>query len=149
MPKISISEHFAVPPERAFAALTDFANLAGVISGIQRIEVITPGPVGLGTRIRETRTMYGREATEEMQVTEWEPPHAFTLEAHSHGAHYVTRHTLVPKDGGTQVSLEFDAMPKTLGARILAVLMRRMVKSVRVLLEKDLQEAKAAAEKQR
>ncbi len=147
MPKISISEHFAVPPERAFAALTDFANLAGVISGIKRIEVLTPGPAGLGTRIRETRTMFGRDAVEEMQVTEWDPPRAFTLEAHSHGAHYVTRHALVPKDGGTQVSLDFRAMPKTLGARILAVLMRRMVKSVRGLLEKDLQEAKAAAEK--
>jgi carbon monoxide dehydrogenase subunit G len=147
MPKITLTEQFAATPERAFAALTDFAALPGVISGIKKIELLTPGPAGLGTRIRETRTMYGREAVEEMQVTEWDPPRAYTLEARSHGAHYVTRHTFTARDGGTEVTLDFAATPQTFGAHIMAFMMRRMIKGVRSLLAKDLREAKAAAER--
>lgn len=146
MPKISVSQQFDCPPERAFAAVTDFPYLANYIGGIERIDMLTDGPVGLGTRVRETRTMYGREASEEMEITGWEPPHRAVIEAHSHGAHYTSTYTFTPKNGGTNVRLVFDARPQSLGAHLMAFLMRRAVKSVRVMFENDLSDARRHAE---
>lgn len=70
--KISKSIHAA--PERVFEALTDFANAPGRIQAINRLEVLTPGPVRAGTRFRETRIMFKREDTQEMEVVEFDPP---------------------------------------------------------------------------
>ncbi|MEX1179456.1 MAG: SRPBCC family protein [Cucumibacter sp.] len=147
MAKITLNEHFATPPARAFAVLTDFASLPKIVSGIDKVEVLTVGPVGVGTRFRETRSLYGRMATEEMEVTAWEPPCSFTLEAHSHGAHYVITHALTPKGGGADVELAFATKALTPVARILSFLMQGMTKGVGELMRKDLLEAKAHAEK--
>lgn len=69
MTPIRMSTTIQAPPERAFAAFADFPHAARSVSGIERIEMLTDGPVGAGTRFRETRIMFGREATEEMKVT--------------------------------------------------------------------------------
>lgn len=147
MAKITLNEHFATPPARAFAVLTDLANLPKIISGIDKVEVLAVGPVGVGTRFRETRRLYGRMATEEMEVTAWDPPRSFTLEARSHGSHYLITHTLTPKDGGADVELAFATEALTPIARILSFLMQGMTKGVGDLMRKDLLEAKAHAEK--
>lgn len=60
-------------PERVWEALTDLQGTERVLSGVERIEVLTEGGFAVGTRWRETRRMLGREATEEMYVTASEP----------------------------------------------------------------------------
>ena len=87
---VTISETIARPIEEVFAAATDFAGSVERIGGIEKVEMLSEGPVGLGTRFRETRTMFGREATEEMEVVEFEPPRRYVLGAESHGSRYRT-----------------------------------------------------------
>ncbi len=60
---------------------TDLAGAPRVVRGIDAVEVLTPGEFGVGTRWRETRTMLGRSATEEMTVTAMEPQRSYTTEA--------------------------------------------------------------------
>ncbi len=67
--------------------------------------------------------MFGKEATEEMEFTELTPPTGFLLEAHSHGMHYLTRHTLEEIEGGTRLTLSFEGRPETFGARIMGPIM--------------------------
>jgi hypothetical protein len=38
-----------------------------------RLEQITPGPLGLGTRIRRTNTRWGTPVEGEMEIDQWEP----------------------------------------------------------------------------
>ena len=85
MPSVEVERTIAAPPDRAFRIATDLENLAATVSGIDSVEVLTEGPVGEGSRWRETRTMMGRPATEEMWVTAFEAPRRFVVEAESHG----------------------------------------------------------------
>jgi hypothetical protein len=56
-------------PGRAFEVFTDLANNATVVRGIEKMEILTDGPIGVGTRFRETRVMMGKQATEGMELT--------------------------------------------------------------------------------
>ena len=40
------------------------------------LEQISDGPMGLGTKIRRRNAMGGTPVDGEMEITEWEPPHA-------------------------------------------------------------------------
>ncbi|MCF4099857.1 SRPBCC family protein [Maritalea mediterranea] len=147
MPTITVSEQFDCPPEIAFAVLTDIENLPDFIEGVISVNMLTEGPVAVGTRFRETRIMMGREAEEEMECTALEPPSLIKLYAFSHGTEYHSTYTLKPVDGGTEVTLEFKGQPKTFMAKVMSALFSKMIGQVADLLQKDLRDAKAEAEK--
>ena len=146
MPGVKIEKKIGAPPERVFALSTDLPRLADTVSGIDAVEVLTDGPVGVGTRWRETRTLYGRQATEEMWVTHFEAPRSFVVEAESHGAHYRTDFSFEPDGAGTRVTLVFSARPVSLLGRIFSVVGRAMFAGVRKALERDLEDLGRAAE---
>jgi uncharacterized membrane protein len=135
--------------QRVWDVATDLAGSPEVVRGIDAVEVLTPGPFGVGTRWRETRTMMGRSATEEMTVTAVEPQRSYRVEAASRGAHYVSTFAFTPSaDGGTDVTVTFGGRPTSTVARVLgavtAPLGRRAVTRA---LEQDLHDIAAAAER--
>ncbi len=137
----------AAPPERVFRIATDLRQLPEIIEGLDRVEVLTDGPMGEGTRWRETRTLHGRQATEEMRVTAFDPPRSFVVEADSHGVHYRTAFSFEPEGAGTRVAMEFTGRPRTLFARAFSLVMGRfMERSLRKVLERDLEDVRRAAE---
>lgn len=144
--KLTATKTIAAPVERVFAIAADFAGAPEVISGITRVEMLTDGPVGVGTRFRETRRLHGREGTEEMEVTEFEPNERYALGCESHGCLYRTVFRFVPAGEGTEVDMEFAATPQTLVAKILSVVMRPAIKAVGKIVEQDLEDIKTAAE---
>lgn len=66
-------------PEEILDALTDFDSWSDWMDGLLRVEKLTDGAYGVGTRWRETRKLMGQEATEEFEVVEFEPPHRVAL----------------------------------------------------------------------
>lgn len=148
MAGITITRDVEAPAEVVFDLATDFPHLAEWIQAIDKIEVLTDGPIGVGTRFRETRTMFKREATEEMEVTAFERPEHIALFAESHGCRYRTDYQFRPtEDGkGTQIELRFQAEPRTLVAKVMAFVMRPMTKLILNECGKDLDDVKAAAE---
>ena len=146
MPSVEVQKTVAAPPDRVFRIATDLDNLAANVSGIDSVEVLTEGPVGEGSRWRETRTMMGRPATEEMWVTGFEAPRRFVVEAESHGAHYRTEMTFEPEGAGTRVTMVFAARPVSFLARLFALLSAAMLRSLRKMIEQDLEDLKQAAE---
>lgn len=147
MRDIELSERIAAPIDTVWEVFTDLAGAADHIRGIDSIELLTSGPMQLGTRWRETRTMYGREATEEMEVTAFEPPERYVVEAESHGANYRSEYRFRADGGATEVATTFAATPTGLFGRIMGVVMgRAMAKSVASALEDDLRDLKRVAE---
>ena len=71
---LTVTETVAAPAARVFERATDIRSWQDTIDAIDRIEMLAEGPAGVGTRFRETRTMMGKEAREEMEVTAFEPP---------------------------------------------------------------------------
>ena len=55
--------------ERVWEVLTDVAHADQTLGGVDRVELLTEGPYQVGTRWRETRRMFGKEATEHFEVT--------------------------------------------------------------------------------
>lgn len=130
MPSATVTTHFDHPCDRVWSALSDFARAPERISGITEVEMLTSGPVGKGTRFRESRVVMKKKATETMEVTAWNPPHSYTLECSPCGCHY--RFSVSCRDQGqrTEVELSFDATPLTFMAKVMSFLMGRMMKGM-------------------
>jgi uncharacterized membrane protein len=146
---VEVRRHVAAPVERLWALTTDLEGSPRVVRGIQAVEVLTPGPFGVGTRWRETRTVFGRSATEEMTVTAVEPHRSYTTEAVRPGVRYVSTVAVAPTgDGGSDLTMTFGARPTSTVARVLgtvtAPLGRRAVAKA---LEQDLADIAGAAER--
>lgn len=146
MAGVGLSIWIAAPVERVFALATDVAHYAEHIAGISDTTLLTPPPVGLGTRFRETRTLFGRAATEEMEFVAFEPDERYTLRSESCGALYLTTFRFGAEDAGTRLSVEFRAEPRSALVRLLAPLLRRLQGGVEGCLRADLDDLKRAAE---
>ena len=143
---MTVREAIAAPPETVFAAASDFANAPQRIPGIVRVEMLTPGPVAVGTRFRETRRMFGKEASEVMTVAELEPPRRYVLLAESHGSRYRSELRFEPEGSGTEVVMTFRGEPQTLAAKVMSVVMRPLIKSVAKVCAKDLADLRRSVE---
>lgn len=148
--QITVSHDVHAPAERTWAVLTDLDRATEVLSGVRRIERLdgASGSIEVGTRWRETRVMFRREATEEMVVTAIEPGSACVVEADGAGAHYRSELRVEPlEDGRSRLSMTFGAEPTGLVARVMAATVGRlMAGSMRKMLRRDLQDIARAAE---
>src|SRR5438093_1707467 len=69
---VSVSSRIDAPTRRVFDMFTDVEHAAEHVSGISRIEMLTPGPFRLGTRWRESRQLLGRVDDADLEVTAFE-----------------------------------------------------------------------------
>lgn len=152
---IIVSETVNAPIDRVFAITSDIPNSAACIGAIESIETLNQappapdnlGPVGKGYAWRETRIMFGKKASEDMSITAWSPPDAYTAEARSHGSHYVSVLSFEAIDEQTtRITMTFGATPETLTAKIMLKVFAAMSKKITKCLEDDLRDIKAAAE---
>jgi hypothetical protein len=143
--ELMTSVDVAAPPARVFAVASDLRGAAGRIRGIAKMEVLTDGPVRVGTRFRETRKMFGREATEEMEVVTFDPPRAMAFGCENHGCRYHMEMRCVPKGAGTELQMHFQAEPLTFFARVMGTLMKPMAKKMMSACRKDLDDIGAYA----
>lgn len=142
----TVESRIAAPPEAVFAVVTDIARWPEIITAVERIDILTAGPIAVGTRFRETRRMFGREATEVMTIAELAAPHRFVLTAHNHGTRYRAAHHVTPVSTGTLLHLAFEGHPESLLARIMVPMGLLMLEHVRKQLARDLDDVKRAAE---
>ncbi len=135
--------------EEVFKVFADIENAAERIEGITKLEVLSETRSGLGVRWRETRTMFGKEATEEMEMTGFEEPARYIVEAESHGTHYTSVYEFTEAgEGACDVSWSFEGKPLSIGAKLLSPLGYMFKGSVRKMLMKDVTDLKSYIEKQ-
>ena len=144
--EFTITELVGAPRERVFAVFSDLRQADRHVAGIERLDVLTEGPIRAGTEFRETRILHGRRATETMEVTEFEPADRYVVECRSHGTCYRCEYRFEVSQGGTQVTTRFEAHPRTLLARMLAPLGRLMMGNVKRCLEDDIADLRRVAE---
>ena len=147
MKPVTVSIEVAAPVERVWRTVTDIGNAAANLPAIKRIEFLGETRHGLGTRWRETRVMFGRNATEDLEITEWRPPHEYVVCARNHGCEYRSVIRVRTAGRGAQLEFEFCATAHTLFARIMAALtLPLMGKAIRKALSDDLAALKARCE---
>jgi uncharacterized protein YndB with AHSA1/START domain len=149
MNPITASVWIDAVPERVFEIATDFGGCAVWLSGVKETRMLTPGPVGAGAKFSETREIGGREATDEMTVSAFDPPRSYTLRCKSHGMSFSSVLMFEADRGGTIVSMDMQVRPVSFGAKLMSPMMGMMAGKMRKHLAQDLHDLKVAAEKAR
>lgn len=156
------------PTDAVWRVLTDVEGSAAVLSGVTRVERLAGVGYTIGTRWRETRSMLGREATEELEVVGIDEGRSTMLAAEANGLAYRTEFTLEPVLGAaapaagavaassapvgaqqTLLRMRFSGSPVTPSwvQRAMARLTARIGLAVtRKAMQQDLDDIAAAAE---
>ena len=134
--------------ENVWKVITDIENSTNTIRGIEKIEVLEKPADGIvGLKWRETRTMFGRTATEVMWITDAVENQSYKTRAESHGAVYVTTLKIMDAGENVRLSMNFEGTPQTFGAKIMSALTSGMAKkATQEALMQDLMDIKAKVE---
>ncbi|MEM1329374.1 MAG: SRPBCC family protein [Planctomycetota bacterium] len=143
---MAVETRIEAPVDRVFAMSCDFENAVNVIEAIKKVEMLTDGPVRVGTRFRETRVMFGRETTEEMEVTALTPGKSYEISADSCGCDLTCLVWFQPDGDATRLGFDMRSKPRTLAAKVMSPLGALMAGSMRKALLSDLESIKRAAE---
>lgn len=145
---IRCEETIKAPIASVFEVFSDVTKLQDKIEAVKSVEIVSDVREGKGVRWRETREIFGKEATEEMEITSFDPPRSYEVtSALSNGVIYKTVYRFEESDSQTKVAFDFSGAPQTLAAKLFApifgLFFKRMTEK---LLKKDMQELKAILE---
>lgn len=112
-----------------FETVSDVRRFAEVQPQITKIEFLTDQQAGAGTRFRETRAMGKREATVELEVTEYAANDRVRIVSDSHGTVWDTLFTVVPAaDGSTTLDMMMEARAHKLVPKLINPLLLLMIR---------------------
>jgi uncharacterized membrane protein len=149
MPVVSFNERVNAPIARIFGTMTDIPNASQFMSGIESVEMLSEGAVGVGTRWKETRAMLGKQSTEEMWITEFNENENYVVEAESCGAKYRTEFKFKSVDNyTTDVEMKMVVQPITLAAKLMSPISYFMKGAIIKAIKKDLDDARIVCQNQ-
>jgi len=130
--------------EQVWQTITDFNNWSNIIGEIHNIEILEkPSNDFVGLKWIETRTMFGKEATEIMWITSAEVNVFYETRAESHGSIYLTKVSILEKDNRIILTQEFEGISQKIIGKIMMKIMGNMFKkSIEKSLYKDLKDIK-------
>ena len=147
MPQLKINMTVEGSPEQVFRVFSDFEHAAEAVTGITKIELLTDGPVDVGTRFRESRVMFKKEATEEMHVTVFDPNKSYTITCDSCGCIYTSTFQFSPAGTATDVEVLIEGKAISLFAKIMSPLTSLMFgPMMRKCVVKDMEDLKGLIE---
>ena len=138
MKTIRVSLLIPADVEMVFRVLSDIEHIDTVIPEIKSVELMTKGPVDVGTRFRETRQMQNKKPhTEELTVTELNhEQHVMAVECESMGAVFKARMSVIRmQDHHCEATTEMTISPTNIIASgiwvVLGGMTRRMMAKAR------------------
>ena len=134
--------------EDVWRVITDIDGSVETIRAIESIDVLEKPDVGVvGLKWKETRTMFGQQATEVMWITDAKENEYYQTRAESHGAIYVSRFDLEEDGDKTLLTMGFEGEALGFGAKVMSFLTGFMFKgATEKALKEDLIDIKAAVE---
>lgn len=97
------SEYIAKPPKEVFELISNPANGAKFVDNIKSSKKITDGPIGVGTKFRETRVMRGQESSTELLIAAHQPNSHVAIVSEAEGIKVEYHYHLSPEGKGTRV----------------------------------------------
>lgn len=127
MAVIKTMRQINAPVERVFAGVSNIENFSQAVPDIVKVEFVSDIKHGKGAKFRETRIMNGREATTELEVTEYQPPERVRFVSDAGGTVWDTVFTTTSKGGGAALAMEMEARPHRFLARLMTPFIMGMV----------------------
>lgn len=134
--------------EDIWKTITDIENAADRISGIEEVEILEQPEQGLvGLKWKETRTMFGKTATEVMWITDVVDGESYDVRAESHGSVYKSKLSIAEEGDSHILTFDFGAEAQSFVVKVMSVLMGVFFKgATKKALRQDLDDIKAAVE---
>ena len=111
----------ARPPAEVFPWLIDPEKVRQWMTGLEVYQPLEPGPLGIGSRIRQELVVSGQHLKFELQVTRLEPPSAAELRFEGSGFKAVNEYAITPHDGdGSAVTWVISGDTTSFKAKLLA-----------------------------
>ena len=129
MSRIIVTRTIDAPIDLVFQTVADERRLSQVLPHIVNVEFLSDVRAGVGTRFRETRLMNGKEATTELEVTEFvENEHVRLVTTDSLGTTWDTVFAVTADNGGTKLTMTMDARADKWLAKVFVFVIRSMIK---------------------
>ena len=124
--QINVETTIRAPVEAVWHAITDFEGAADRISAIDEIEILEKPDSGLvGLKWKETRTMFGKQATEVMWITGVNEGASYDVRAESNGMVYESRLSVTGQGDQALLRMTFGGEAQGLGADFPAQLVEQ------------------------
>ena len=144
MAQISISRRINAPADLVFQTVADIHNFSKAVPHIVSAEILSDVKSGVGTRFRETRRIDGKEATTELEVTEFVENDRVRIVSDTRGTIWDTVFTVRSADGQTDLNMTMDAKAHKLLPKLMNPLIMKMIRKA---IEGDMDAVKAYCEK--
>ncbi len=105
MGKATATRQINASVEKVFQAISDVSTFEKTNPNIINIEMLSTQTSGVGTRFRETRTMNGREATTELEFTEYVENEHVRIVSDAGGTIWDTLMKLTPEGKTTRLDM--------------------------------------------
>ena len=145
MANVTVTRRIDAPADAVFRTVAHVEQFSQALPHVLRVEFLSEVKSGVGARFRETRMMMGREASTELEVTEYVENERVRIASEAGGALWDTVFTVAPDGEGTELKMVMDASPLTTGARMTLPL---VMGAVRKAVEQDMDSVKAFCERQ-
>ena len=148
---VSVDIEIATDKSRVWQAIIDIDHCMKMIPSILAVDILSRPESGLvGLKWKETRLMFGKEASETMWITDALENEYYSTRAESHGSIYRTRLSLKEKgESRCILTMTFDGEAQSFLMKVLSVIMSPMMKgSMKKVLLKDLTDIKRYVEQQ-
>jgi uncharacterized protein YndB with AHSA1/START domain len=116
------------PVEEVFSYLADAENLPQWNYAIEQTTKVSPGPVGVGTIYRQTRTLPSR-SQEDFEIVDFQPPSQLALDGTFGPFKGRASYLLEPAVGGAKLTNRWDLQPTSASLRLLGPLAAARVKA--------------------
>jgi hypothetical protein len=148
MNSVSLEKFIAAPVDQVFLIFSDIDHAADNISGVIKIEKLTEGPVGVGTRFKQTRHLLNMDATETLEFIEFIPFKSYTVKAEFCGEEYIVWINFEQRSDGTTVFVKCQVRPLSLIGKFALPLGSVLLASIKKVFERDLNDLKTVCEAQ-
>ena len=142
--ELSVFVEVKKPLEGVWKAIIDFKNCSNYMESIIKLEIIEqPEDTLVGFKWKETRVMFGKEATETMWITEYIENEYYQTRAESHGSIYISKLSLERSGQNTNLTMSFSSEATTFFVKLISSFMGFMIKgSMKKVINKDLADIK-------
>lgn len=146
--ELSVFVEIEKPLDDVWKAIVDFKNCSNYIESIIKLEIIEePKDTFIGFKWKETRVMFGKEATETMWITDYVENKFYQTRAESHGSIYISRLSIENVGVKTKLTMSFTSIAQTFFVKVLSSCTGFMIKgSMKKTLIKDLNDIKTYLE---
>lgn len=145
MGRTTVTRTIRAPIETVFDTVAHIENYSKAVPHIVKTEFLTDTRKGVGTRFRETRLMGKREASTELEVTEYVVNDHVRLVADQGGTIWDTVFSVKPVADAVELTMVMDANAYKFAARVFNPLIKGVIQKA---VETDLDSVKEYCEQQ-